>query len=242
MASFAFWVRQGETLMKINDDVDRIALPKRGPSYGLTRILQSLFAMQHDDGCRFFSSGNDSAINLGGLHDIRPCVVVMGVAGCGKSSLAQRCAREWSVPLLEGDDFHTQNSLNKMRSGLPLSDEDRAIWLDLLALKLRQSEHTGVVAACSALRQRYRDVLRAALPGLRFVFLSISQEHAYARVASRPAHLFPPSLVASQFETLEDPRAEPDVLVLDAILPTTELANEVTRWLQQGQECMGSAT
>lgn len=198
--------------------------------------------MQQDDRCRLFSFQHDSAVNWRSPQIDRPCVVVMGVAGSGKSSLAQRCARDWKVPFLEGDDFHPQSSLNKMRSGLPLSDEDRAIWLDLLALKLRESAQSGVVASCSALRQRYRDVLRAALPGLRFVFLSISQEHAYARVASRPTHLFPPSLVSSQFETLEDPRAEPHVLVLDATLPTTQLASEVARWLQPGQTCIRSAT
>lgn len=159
-------------------------------------------------------------------------VVIMGVAGCGKSSLGQACATAWSVPLLEGDDFHSSSNVNKMRSGVPLSDGDRAVWLDLLAAELASRSGSGVVLTCSALRQRYRDQLRAAAPQLRFVFLSLTREQARARVAARAAHLFPVSLVDSQFDTLEDPSEEPGVLRLDATRPLDELTEAATRWLQ----------
>lgn len=154
----------------------------------------------------------------------------MGVAGCGKSSLGQWCARALGVPLLEGDDFHPASNLAKMRGGIALSDEDRAAWLDTLAEQL-QAHPDGVVLTCSALKLRYRERLRAAMPGLRFVFLELTQTQASERVAARPAHLFPVSLVASQFATLEDPRREPGVLPLDATRPLSELGAAVVHWV-----------
>lgn len=158
-------------------------------------------------------------------------MVIMGVAGCGKSSLGKRCAQAFGLPLLEGDDFHSPMNVEKMRGGLALSDADRASWLDLLAAQL-QAHRQGVVLTCSALRQRYRDRLRAAVPGLRFVFLDLSLEQARARVAARSEHLFPVSLVASQFEALEDPRHEPGVLWLDATdLPERQEA-AVLHWVR----------
>lgn len=158
-------------------------------------------------------------------------LVVMGVAGCGKSSLGQLCAEALGLPLLEGDDFHSESNVAKMRGGIPLSDDDRAAWLDTLATQL-QSHPQGVVLTCSALKRRYRDRLRAATPGLRFVFLELTQDQARERVAARPAHLFPVSLVASQFATLEDPRLEPGVLPLDATQSLKDLGAEVVRWVR----------
>ncbi len=158
-------------------------------------------------------------------------LVVMGVAGCGKSSLGELCARALDVPLLEGDDFHSASNVAKMRGGIALSDDDRAVWLDTLAAQL-QAHPQGVVLTCSALKLRYRDRLRAAAPGLRFVFLELTQDEARERVAARPAHLFPVSLVASQFATLEDPRHEPGVLALNATRPLEELGAAVVRWVQ----------
>lgn len=158
-------------------------------------------------------------------------LVVMGVAGCGKSSLGRLCAGSLGLSLLEGDDFHSAGNVAKMRSGTPLSDDDRATWLDTLAAQL-QACPQGVVLTCSALKQRYRERLRAASPGLRFVFLDLTQEQARERVAARPAHLFPVSLVASQFAALEDPRFEPGVLHLDATQPLDELGSAVVRWVR----------
>lgn len=162
-----------------------------------------------------------------------PFLVVMGVAGCGKSSLGQHCAAALGVPLLEGDDFHPPMNINKMRSGTPLEDSDREAWLDTLASEL-QAHTGGVVLTCSALRQRYRDRLRAAVPGLRFAFLDLTEEQARERVGSRPAHLFPVSLVASQFATLESPAQEPGVLRLDATEPLDALQHQVVQWVRGG--------
>lgn len=161
-------------------------------------------------------------------------VVVMGVAGCGKSEVGARLAALLGVPLIEGDAFHPPANVAKMRDGLALTDEDRAGWLAQLSAQLHAESaaaHTAVLT-CSALKKSYRDTLRAAAPGTRFVFLRISQASAQARVAARPGHFYPASLVASQFATLEDPSAESGVLALDATLPPQELAHAAAAWLQ----------
>jgi gluconokinase len=157
-------------------------------------------------------------------------VVVMGVAGCGKSEVGARLAALLGVPLIEGDAFHPPANVAKMREGLALTDADRAGWLAQLGTQLAEA-HTAVLT-CSALKKSYRDTLRAAAPGTRFVFLRISQASAQARVAARPGHFYPASLVASQFATLEDPSAEPGVLALDATLPPQDLAYAAAAWLR----------
>jgi gluconokinase len=150
-------------------------------------------------------------------------VVVMGVSGCGKSEVGQRLAAHFGLPLVEGDSFHPQANIDKMRSGIALTDEDRAGWLDALARELA-ARPQGAVLTCSALKRSYRDRLRAATPQLRFVHLALPQEEAQARVAARPGHFYPPSLVASQFAALEDPAGEPGVVVVDACLAPDEVA------------------
>ncbi len=157
-------------------------------------------------------------------------VVVMGVAGCGKSSLGQRCAEAVGLPLLEGDDFHSEGNVAKMRSGIPLEDADRAAWLGELAAQLL-AYPGGVVLTCSALRRRYRDQLRQAVPQLQFLFLNLNETQARERVAARSDHLFPASLVTSQFEALEEPRTENGVLILDAMQPLSSLVAEAVQWL-----------
>jgi gluconokinase len=147
----------------------------------------------------------------------------MGVAGCGKSAVGERIAAQLALPLIEGDSFHPDSNIEKMRRGIPLCDTDRAGWLQRLRAQL-QRHPAGAVLTCSALKMAYRDVLRSSQPGLRFVHLALTQQQALERVARRPAHFYPPSLVASQFEALEDPSGEPGVLVIDATLPLAQVA------------------
>ena len=156
-------------------------------------------------------------------------LVVMGVAGCGKSSMGAALADRLGLPLIEGDDHHSPASREKMRRGVALTDADRAGWLATLASLLARSSG-GVVLTCSALRRVYRDQLRAASPGLRFVFLDIRPALASERVAARSSHFFSSSLVESQFATLESPVGEPGVLVLDAAQPLGELLAQALRW------------
>jgi gluconokinase len=158
-------------------------------------------------------------------------VVIMGVAGCGKSSLGAAVARAEDLVLIEGDNFHSAANRDKMARGVALDDADRVGWLDALALQL-QDQPAGVVLTCSALRLSYRERLRAALPGLRFVFLDLSRDAALARVAARAgSHFFSPQLVDSQFATLESPVGEAGVLRVDALQALIRLQEEVSAWL-----------
>jgi len=159
-------------------------------------------------------------------------VVIMGVAGCGKSSLGAALAHEGGWPLIEGDDFHAPASRDKMNRGIALTDADRDGWLTTLGEALKERPG-GAVLTCSALKRAYRDRLRAASPGLRFVFLDIARADALARVAARAAsHFFSASLVDSQFATLESPVGEPGVLRLDALAPLDVLKTQALAWLQ----------
>ena len=159
-------------------------------------------------------------------------LVVMGVSGCGKSSVAQAVVERLGGRLIEGDEFHSQTNIAKMRRGEALTDEDRAAWLDRLASELsdcaRRGEHA--VLACSALKRRYRDRLRAAVPALGFVFLDLPERVAYERVALRTSHFMPSSLVAAQFADLEPPVSEGLTLTVDAMLPVADIADLTLRW------------
>lgn len=158
-------------------------------------------------------------------------LVVMGVSGCGKSTVARALATSLGLALLEGDDFHAPASIAKMRQGVPLTDEDRAGWLDRIAAALAAAP-AGAVASCSALKRSYRSRLREAVPGLRFVFLDLPEPVAQARVAARSgSHFFPPSLVAQQFVTLETPTGEPGVCPVDATSPESLICAQVRDWL-----------
>lgn len=158
-------------------------------------------------------------------------IVIMGVAGCGKSSLGAVVARATGLPLVEGDDHHSASNREKMQSGVPLTDADRDGWLATLCEQLR-AHPQGVVLTCSALKRAYRARLRQAAPKLGFVFMDITREQAQRRVAARAhAHIFPSALVDSQFATLESPLGEHGVLQVDAMAPLPQLQAEVTLWL-----------
>jgi gluconokinase len=138
----------------------------------------------------------------------------MGVAGAGKSTLAAELARRTGSVLIEGDEHHLDASKAKMRAGIPLDDADREPWLDRLG-DLMAAE-ASVVLTCSALKRRYRDRLRARVPSLKFVFIDIDRVLAGERVAARPTHFFPASLLDSQFAALESPLGEPGVVTVPA--------------------------
>jgi gluconokinase len=160
-------------------------------------------------------------------------IVVMGVAGCGKSSLAQALAAAQALPLIEGDDYHSVQNKQRMSQGIALTDADRQGWLATLGHLLRQHAG-GAVLTCSALKRPYREQLRAASPGLRFVFLDIGRAAALQRVAARASsHFFSSSLVDSQFATLEPPVGEAGVLHVDATLPISRLQQQVHHWLKK---------
>ena len=158
-------------------------------------------------------------------------VVVMGVAGCGKSAVGRRVAAALALPMVEGDDFHPPANVERMRQGVALTDADRAGWLAQLGDVLQQHP-AGVVLSCSALKRAYRDTLCSALLGLRFVYLHITPAESQRRVADRPGHFYPPSLVTSQFDALQDPAGEAGVLTLDGAQALDEVAARAVGWLQ----------
>jgi gluconokinase len=157
-------------------------------------------------------------------------IVVMGVAGCGKSTLGAKLASALRCPLIEGDDYHLRHSQEKMRDGIPLQDGDRLPWLDRLAQMLAWRSGDAVLT-CSALKREHRKRLRAATPELRFVYLELDVATAAKRVGSRSGHLFPISLVTSQFAALESPVGEEGVLRVSADLPMSAQVDAVVQWL-----------
>ena len=160
-------------------------------------------------------------------------VVIMGVAGCGKSAVGRVLADRMALPYIEGDDFHPPANVCKMKQGAPLTDDDRADWLDALAAELARAP-AGAVLSCSALKRAYREKLRRAAPGLCFVHLAITQAQSLQRVRQRAGHFYPPSLVASQFADLQDPSSEAGVLTLCGAAPLEPLAAQAVAWLLPG--------
>lgn len=149
-------------------------------------------------------------------------IVVMGVAGSGKSTIAAAIARARGIPFVDGDDFHSPEARAKMKARIPLTDADRAGWLDRLAALL--AARPRVVLACSALRRAYRDRLRAAAPDLVFLHLAADFDTFLARIEARQGHFFrSPPMLRSQFDALEPPEDEPGAVTIDATRPPDEV-------------------
>ncbi|QNK00111.1 gluconokinase [Dyella telluris] len=161
-----------------------------------------------------------------------PAIVVMGVTGCGKTSVAMALSERMHARMIEGDAFHPVANIQKMKAGIPLTDADRQGWLETLRHELAGTAATGDIAVltCSALKRRYRDTLRAASPGLAFVFLQLSPAAATVRVADRAGHFMPASLVDSQFRDLEPPLDEALVLTVDATEALPVIVDRIEAW------------
>jgi carbohydrate kinase (thermoresistant glucokinase family) len=163
------------------------------------------------------------------FHARRAPVVVMGVSGCGKSTVGRYLAESLRVPFEEGDDFHPLSNVRSMRNRVPLDDRDRSPWLTAIAGRMRAAgAEEGLVITCSALRRIYRELLRVARPDAFFVYLKIDQEEATSRVESREPHFMPADLVSSQFEDLEPlDKDEEDGMTVDATWPVARIVAEV---------------
>lgn len=159
----------------------------------------------------------------------RPILVVMGVSGCGKSTVGVELAKALDLPYLEGDDFHSVENVARMAAGTPLTDEDRQGWLGILAqrLSLAAQQDQGLVLSCSALKHRYRDVLRQGAPNLGLVFLHGDRAVLMTRMSSRGKHYMPASLLDSQLQTLEPPSAEEGALAFSVERPVAEIVSSV---------------
>jgi gluconokinase len=149
-------------------------------------------------------------------------VVVMGVSGCGKSSVGARLAEQLGATFLDADDFHPPANVERMRAGIALTDADRAGWLDALSARLARATTANepVVLACSALKRSYRDALRRGAPQLRLAHLTGSPALLAERIAARAEHYMPPSLLPSQLALLEPPGADEHPITFDVAPPT----------------------
>ena len=148
-------------------------------------------------------------------------LVVMGVSGVGKSTIAHALAERLGWPFQEGDDLHPAANIAKMKAGHPLTDADRAPWLKAIGAwidVLLDAGKSGVIT-CSALKRAYRDELDRSRPGVRFVFIQLAEPAVAERVAARKGHFMPPSLLASQFADLEPPAPDDPVIVTDGAAP-----------------------
>jgi gluconokinase len=179
---------------------------------------------------------HDDLLSVGPL-----AVIVMGVSGSGKSTLGVALAAAIGCPFLEGDDFHAPEAVEKMRAGIPLTDDDRWPWLDRLgsALGSEVARNKIAVAACSALKKAYRDRLRQAIPApVGFVLMDANPEELLRRLTARTHHYMPASLLTSQLDTLERPQPEHDAgrpgepaIALDATRPVATLCEQTIAWL-----------
>ena len=149
----------------------------------------------------------------------------MGVSGCGKSTVGAALAQELGLAFIEGDSLHPSRNVALMAAGTPLTDDDRAGWLAMIADRLAQAQagNVGLVVSCSALKRSYRNGLRARCPGLWLVYLHGTAAQLHARLQARHGHYMPPSLLASQLTTLEPPGPDEHALSFDIYLPAHQI-------------------
>ena len=168
-----------------------------------------------------------------GAHNRPLVVVVMGVAGSGKTTVAARLAERLGCAFQEGDALHPPGNVAKMSAGTPLTDADRAPWLARIAACIDgwRADGRGGVVTCSALKRAYREVIVGARDEVRLVHLAGARDLIGARLGARRGHFMPPALLDTQFATLEPPAADARTLVLDVGPSPEDLVEAVVAWL-----------
>jgi gluconokinase len=151
-------------------------------------------------------------------------IVVMGVAGSGKTTVGEGIARHYGVPFRDADEFHPAANIAKMSSGTPLNDDDRWPWLDAIGKAIHDAAPGRVVIACSALKRVYRDrIVKAAGRPVRFVYLDGKPETLRDRIGGRRGHFMPPSLLDSQLATLEKPAPDENAITVSIEPPVDQV-------------------
>jgi gluconokinase len=181
-----------------------------------------------------------SEVNRTALH----ALIVMGVSGAGKSTIAEALARRLHWRYEDGDTFHPASNVAKMKAGHPLSDEDRWPWLQAIAHEIDRLGSAGerAVIACSALKRAYRDVLVHGRHDVRIVFLSGTQPLVASRLANRKGHFMPPDLLASQFRTLEPPGADEHPITISIEATVDAIVDTIVQHLNPGAADHGAST
>jgi carbohydrate kinase (thermoresistant glucokinase family) len=162
-------------------------------------------------------------------------VVVMGVSGCGKTTVGEAIAAALNWRFQEGDALHPPANVVKMAGGTPLTDEDRWPWLAAIANAMAgwRADHASGVVTCSALKRRYRDALRDGLTDVRILHLAGSRDLIATRLATRRGHFMPATLLDSQFAALEPPGPEEAALTLDVGLAPEMIVAKAVAWLTE---------
>ena len=164
-----------------------------------------------------------------------PCaLVVMGVSGSGKSTIAEKLAERLGFDFEDGDKFHPASNVAKMKAGHPLTDEDRWPWLQAIADEIDRVCGVGrhAVIACSALKRAYRDVLVHGRNDVRIVYLEGTEPLIASRLASRKGHFMPSGLLASQFATLEPPEPDENPVTVSIDAPVETIVDDIVRQLR----------
>ncbi len=157
-------------------------------------------------------------------------IILMGVSGCGKTTIGQRLASLLEIPFYEGDKYHSEANVNKMAQGTPLTDEDRKEWLAALADLIRDElakGHSGVLA-CSALKEKYRQQLRVDPEKVHFIYLKGEYDVIHSRMKSRKGHYMGARMLHSQFETLEEPQ---DAFIVDISQSPDNIVERIVEYL-----------
>jgi gluconokinase len=164
-------------------------------------------------------------------------IIVMGVAGSGKTTVALQTAQQLGWRFAEADSFHSAANIARMRDGIPLTDEDRWPWLDAIAAWIDSMRAVGehCVVACSALKRAYRARLEAGHHDVRFVYLKGDYDNVAARMSGRTGHYMPLSLLRSQFDALEEPDPDENVLVVPIEKPPEEIVAAIVAALGVAQ-------
>lgn len=162
-------------------------------------------------------------------------IIIMGVSGCGKTTVGQALARRLACPFYDGDDFHPPENVAKMARGVPLDDADRAPWLSRLNALLheRLERGEGVVLACSALKRRYREQLRAGNEGVLFVYLQGDFALIWERMQARPHHYMKAAMLQSQFDTLEPPGLD-EAISISITIPLNDMVENILSAINHG--------
>jgi ribose 5-phosphate isomerase A len=184
------------------------------------------------------------------LHSARshrgspPILVIMGVSGSGKSTIAEELAARLGWPFEEGDSLHPEMNIAKMHAGIPLTDADRQPWLERVAAWIdaqRAKKQPGIIT-CSALKRSYRRIVIGDRPEVRLVYLRGGRDLIAEHLSGRHGHFMPPDLLRSQIDTLEEPEPSEDPLTVDASAPADQVAGEIIRLLGASAAVVKNAT